>query len=191
MAATAVPKVSKGELRALVEKLVLANATLRTKSRESDRAAKIAATRIAELEAEVGGLEKKVAVQANASGLATTASASIGSHRTQRRKIDPGDAVPPGWLSRRRNRRIERPRLRGRTWRITSAANSLAVSKVDEHRPGRNANLDAGLFQAPQQPALLDSKVTAEQLDIDPHEARPMPVRSSVVGARHGMGELV
>ena len=58
------PKVSKDELRAQVEKLERANATLRAKSRETNRAAKSAAARIAEFEGEVARLEKKAASQA-------------------------------------------------------------------------------------------------------------------------------
>lgn len=85
VAATAVPKVSKDELRALVEKLVLANATLRTENRESNRAAKTAAARIAELEGQVARLEKKIAAQANAPGLR---GGSIGLYRP------PSDATP-------------------------------------------------------------------------------------------------
>ena len=65
------PKVSKEELRARLEKLERANAALRAKSREANRAAKTAAARIAELEDQVAQLERE-------------------------RGIDPGDAVPPG-----------------------------------------------------------------------------------------------
>jgi hypothetical protein len=43
-------KLSKDELRVQLEKLERANATLRTKSREANRTAKAATTRIAELE---------------------------------------------------------------------------------------------------------------------------------------------
>ena len=49
-----------------MEKLERANATLRAKSRETNRAAKSSAARIAELEGEVARLEKKVASQAAA-----------------------------------------------------------------------------------------------------------------------------
>jgi hypothetical protein len=85
------PVVSKGELRAQVEKLEQANTTLRAKGREANRAAKQANARIAELEEEVARLEKQVASQA--------ASAKRGATRSAARKsrgIDPGDAVPEG-----------------------------------------------------------------------------------------------
>src|SRR5271166_1218059 len=94
-ASPAAPKLSKDELRARVEALERANATLRTKSREAGRAAKTAAARIAELEDQVARLEKQAA--------APSAPAKDGSKPTapargkrQRRDIDPGDAMPPG-----------------------------------------------------------------------------------------------
>ena len=89
------PKLSKDELRAQVEKLERANATLRVKSRETNRVAKSSAARIAELEGEVARLEKKVASQAAA---ATRGSKPRTSASSKRRSsdIDPGDAVPPG-----------------------------------------------------------------------------------------------
>ena len=92
-AATARPTraVSKDELRIQVEKLERANATLRAKNREANRAAKLSAARIAELEDEVARLQAP---------LATTTdfrSAALSSERgSQVRDIDPGDAVPPG-----------------------------------------------------------------------------------------------
>ena len=52
--ATSTGFASKDELRAQVEKLEKVNATLRTKSREANRAAKSATSRIAELEEEGG-----------------------------------------------------------------------------------------------------------------------------------------
>jgi hypothetical protein len=48
-----IPPPSKGELRAQIEKLEGANAALKSKSREANRAAKAAARRIGELEAEI------------------------------------------------------------------------------------------------------------------------------------------
>jgi hypothetical protein len=60
-ASPAIPKPSKDELRALVEKLEATNATLRTKNREANRAAKTAAARIAELEDQVARLEQQAA----------------------------------------------------------------------------------------------------------------------------------
>jgi chromosome segregation ATPase len=86
---------SKEELRAQVEKLERANATLRTKSREAGRAAKLAADRIAELEGEVARLERRLASQAAAAKRARQPAAAS-ERRTPRREIDPGDAVPPG-----------------------------------------------------------------------------------------------
>jgi hypothetical protein len=74
--------ISKDDLRAQVEKLERANAALRTKSREANKAAKVSAARIAELEAEVDQLQQS-----------TTARRSP---RPRRQSIDPGDAVPPG-----------------------------------------------------------------------------------------------
>src|SRR4051794_10115372 len=64
--ASAVGFTSKDGLRAQVEKLERANATLRAKTRESGRAAKLAADRIVELEEVVARLEKRVASQAAA-----------------------------------------------------------------------------------------------------------------------------
>ena len=90
------PKLSKDELRAQVEKLERANATLRTRSREANRAAKTAAARIAALEEEVARLEKQVAAQTTRAGGDQPASPPKGRRRVQRREIDPGDAVPPG-----------------------------------------------------------------------------------------------
>lgn len=90
-----VPKLSKGELRAQVEKLERANATLRAKGREANRAAKSAAARIAELEGEVARLEKKVASQAAAATRGARARTAASSKR-RNSEIDPGDAVPPG-----------------------------------------------------------------------------------------------
>jgi hypothetical protein len=82
------PKPSEDELRARVEQLERANTTLRGKSREATRAAKIAATRIAELEEQVARLEKQIAAQPAAS--------TKGRRLTPQREIGPGDAVPSG-----------------------------------------------------------------------------------------------
>ena len=62
-AAAATPKLSKDELRAQLEKLARANATLRAKSREATRVAKAATARVAELEERAAELERKVASQ--------------------------------------------------------------------------------------------------------------------------------
>ncbi len=93
--AAPVPKVSKDELRAQVEKLEGTVATLRTKNREANRAAKTAAARIAELEDQVAQFEKSMASQAVVAkrGVKSPSSARAG-RRT--RSIDPGDAVSPG-----------------------------------------------------------------------------------------------
>lgn len=85
------PLASKDELRAQVEKLEQTVATLRTKSREANRAAKTASARIAELEEKVVTLEKQVASQAAGAKWSATRSAGRKS-----RDIDPGDAVPEG-----------------------------------------------------------------------------------------------
>ena len=87
------PKVSKDELRAQVEKLERANATLRAKSREMRRAEKMTNDRIAELETEVARLESQVARHAAA---AKRSNAAKPSRASRKRDIDPGDAVPPG-----------------------------------------------------------------------------------------------
>jgi len=85
---------SKDALRAQVEKLERANATLRTKSREANRAAKSASSRIAELEEEVARLEKRLTSQA---AVAKRAQEPKVSHsRPPRGAIDPGDTVQPG-----------------------------------------------------------------------------------------------
>ena len=91
-ASTAAPPrtVSKDELRAQVEKLERANATLRTESREATRAAKLSAARIAELEDEV------VRLRGQLSGTTDLHSAGSSNSGPQDREIDPGDAVPPG-----------------------------------------------------------------------------------------------
>jgi hypothetical protein len=94
MAASA-PKLSKGELRAQVEKLERANANLRAKNREASRAAKTTAARIAELEEQVVRLEKQLVAQTATAGGDRAALESEG-RRARHRKIDPGDSVPPG-----------------------------------------------------------------------------------------------
>lgn len=91
-ASTAAPArtVSKDELRAQVEKLERANATLRTKSRVATRAAKLSAARIAELEDEVARLQGQL------QGTTDSHLAASPDTGPQERDIDPGDAVPPG-----------------------------------------------------------------------------------------------
>jgi len=86
-AGMAAPRLSKDELRAQVEKLTRANANLRAKGRELSQAAKTAAARIAELEAQVARLQE-------------AASPPIPARRGRKPRraydVDPGDAVPPG-----------------------------------------------------------------------------------------------
>ena len=60
-APTRVPPPSKGELRAHIEKLETANATLKAKSREGNRAAKAATRRITELEQQVAQFQEEAA----------------------------------------------------------------------------------------------------------------------------------
>jgi|SRR4051794_40259321 len=84
-------KLSKDELRARVETLERANAALRAKGRDANRAAKTADARIAELEDQVARLEKRLA------SAQPKPKPSAPSRRQQRsREIDPGDAVPEG-----------------------------------------------------------------------------------------------
>ena len=99
-ASPAAPKPSKDELRARVEQLERTNATLRTKSREANRAAKMAAARIAELEDQVALLENRAAPPRPPAAPAPAKrgpkpAAPVRSKR-QRRGVDPGDVVPPG-----------------------------------------------------------------------------------------------
>ena len=94
-ASPAAPKLSKDELRARVEALERANATLRTKNREAGRAAKTAAARIAELEDQVARLENQAAPPPAPAKDSSKPTAPARSKR-QRRGVDPGDAVPPG-----------------------------------------------------------------------------------------------
>ena len=59
--ATRVPPPSKGELRAHIETLETANATLKAKERAATRAARLAARRIAELEGQVAQFQEAAA----------------------------------------------------------------------------------------------------------------------------------
>jgi hypothetical protein len=78
-----------------VDKLELVVAALRGKSRETNRAAKAAAARIAELEAQVVRLEKKAATPAPTTHQKPQPMKPLRAKR-QSREIDPGDAVLPG-----------------------------------------------------------------------------------------------
>ena len=85
-------KVSKDELRGQIERLEQLVGTLRAKSRETNKVAKVAAARIAELEAQVIQLEKAAA----AAPAPQPKLAKPTRPKRQGREIDPGDAVPPG-----------------------------------------------------------------------------------------------
>jgi septal ring factor EnvC (AmiA/AmiB activator) len=87
----AAPKVSKDELRAQVEKLGQLVVSLRAKSREANKAAKAATARIAELEAQVARLGKKV----TPTPVGEPKPAKPGRAKRRGREIDPGDAAPP------------------------------------------------------------------------------------------------
>ena len=88
-----VPLPSKGELRAHIEKLEVANAALKAKSRETNRAAKVANKRIDELETELARLQEQTARQSIAPKAEKVARRG---RQARGREIDPGDAVPPG-----------------------------------------------------------------------------------------------
>jgi hypothetical protein len=91
------PKLSKDELRAAVEKLETANAKLRAKSRETNKAAKLAAKRVTELEEQVAQLGKELeASRVPVVARAEAKTAAPARKTRQPRTIDPGDAVPPG-----------------------------------------------------------------------------------------------
>jgi chromosome segregation ATPase len=90
-----IPRVSKGELRAQVEKLELVVITLQAEGKETNRTAKAAASRIAELEDQVARLEKRAASQ-SAPTPATQTPVKPPRKKRRSRDIDPGDAVPPG-----------------------------------------------------------------------------------------------
>ena len=93
-AAPPAPKVSKDELRAQVRKLERLVATLRAKSRETNKVAKAATGRIAELEAQVAQLERTVAA---APALVREPKPTKPARaKRQSREIDAGAVVPPG-----------------------------------------------------------------------------------------------
>jgi hypothetical protein len=89
----AAPKLTVGELRAQLEKLQSANATLRAKNRETSRMMKTATARIAELEEKVTRLEKELAAKPTPAKRGPSSAV-----RTKRlpRDVDPSDAMPPG-----------------------------------------------------------------------------------------------
>ena len=112
---------SKEALRAQIYKLERANATLRTKSREASRAAKIATDRIAELEEEVARLQKRVASQAAA---AKRRANRLWPPRASRRTTELIQAMPfrQVLLWRSQFRPIGRPSRRGKTLKSILAA---------------------------------------------------------------------
>ncbi len=93
--AAATPKLSKDELRAQVEKLEQANATLRAKGREANRAAKANTARIADLEDQVNRLEKQAKTEA-APVKSRPRSSTPGRVKRSKAGNDPGDALPAG-----------------------------------------------------------------------------------------------
>jgi len=90
VAAAKKPAVGANLLRAQVEKLERANTALRTKNREANRAAKLSAARMAELEGEVARLQTQLAAMS-----AHTQPAALPDSGSPTRDTGPGDAVPP------------------------------------------------------------------------------------------------
>ena len=90
-AVTPARTLSKDALRVQVEKLERANTALRTKNREANRAAKLSAARMAELEGEVARLQTQLAAMS-----AQTQPAALPDSGSPTCDIEPGDAVPPG-----------------------------------------------------------------------------------------------
>lgn len=88
------PKLSKDDLRAEVGRLERLVARERAKSRAANKAARAAAARIEELEAQVARLEKRFA--AAPASMPQRASAKPARKKRPTSDIDPGDAVPPG-----------------------------------------------------------------------------------------------
>jgi len=94
-AASPAPKVSKDELRAQVEKLEQLVATLRSKGREANKAAKAATVRISELEAQVARLEQEAPPSTARQPAQQARVEKPARGRRKGREIDLGDAVPP------------------------------------------------------------------------------------------------
>ncbi|NNM56497.1 hypothetical protein [Acidocella sp.] len=92
-AAVKAPVVSKDELRAQLEKAQNTIVTLRTKSREAVKAAKVSAAQIAELAATVAQLEKKLGGQAKPAKPEVPAAAKPVKQRG-RKTAAKGDVVP-------------------------------------------------------------------------------------------------
>ena len=92
--AEAVPKMSKDELRAQVQKLTTSVATLRAKLREATKAAKLAASRITDLEEQVTQRDRNAAPagpEDDRSGKVTRPRGTRGKTTSH----DPGGAVSP------------------------------------------------------------------------------------------------
>ncbi len=87
------PVMSKDELRVQLEKAQKTIVTLRTKSREAVKAAKTSAAQIAELEATVAQMEKKVAGQVKPAKQAAAAAKPVVKKRG-RKAAAKGDVVP-------------------------------------------------------------------------------------------------
>lgn len=91
----ATPKLSKDELRAQVAKLESTVATLRAKSRELTRSAKVANARVSELEA--GATQTQVVSVGRTTGNSAKATKGARASVASRlRAVDPGNTVPPG-----------------------------------------------------------------------------------------------
>jgi vancomycin resistance protein YoaR len=114
--AAPLPKISKDDLRAQVTKLELTVTTLRTKNREANRAAKMIAAKIGELEEHVAQLEKKLASQATAA----TRSAKAPAWRSI-------PVMPCRRASRSRIRRrwTRKPKPPSKTWNIISTVKAV------------------------------------------------------------------
>jgi BMFP domain-containing protein YqiC len=85
--------ISKDELRAQLEKAQNTIATLRTKNREAVRAVKLSAAQIAELEAKVAQLEKKLNAQPKPAK--PVAAAAKPAKRQGRKAVETVDVVVP------------------------------------------------------------------------------------------------
>ena len=88
-----VVKVSKDELRAQVQRLTTSMEKLRAKAREATKAAKAAASRIADLEEQVAQFERHA--RSAAPDPEPKVAGGKGGRRSRTGR-DPGDAVPPG-----------------------------------------------------------------------------------------------
>ena len=92
--ASKTPMVNKDALRSQVQALTATTDKLRVRLREATKAAKIAASRIADLEAQMARHEHDAAAKVAAPRSGRQGTRSGAGARSRRR--DPGDAVPPG-----------------------------------------------------------------------------------------------